>query len=355
MTHPSPTPLGGFERDLDRAALRRLVGDLAARPDLWRSLVRIDAASRRFEQLWRDTHVDVWVISWMHGHDTGFHDHDVSQGAVAVVDGALVEERMVLGGAPLERRHPAGAVFDFDASHVHRMRQDSPRPGGLDPRLLAAAVADGHVRRGAGRDAAARVDLLRGGAAAGGRGRVAGRRYGDAMSVRIATRADITLEAVRRVGMGGRGRRARARGDRAHGRRPRELPRRSSTRASPRIPARSSTARRRRPATARRSRSRAEAQARRPTRLWTAHAFGAPLPERVVRAIVLARLANFVDGHAAVRAEVASAVAAHARRRAAAGGPRPGQRRRRARSSRSAGSSTTSARASTCSRRSAWR
>src|SRR3954451_6500677 len=53
-----------------------------------------------------------------------------------------------------------------------------------------------------------------------------------------------------------------------------------------------------------------EAQARRPTRLWTAHAFGAPLPDRVVRAIVLARLANFVDGHAAVRSEVASAVAA---------------------------------------------
>jgi histidine ammonia-lyase len=52
----------------------------------------------------------------------------------------------------------------------------------------------------------------------------------------------------------------------------------------------------------------AEAQARRPTRLWTAHAFGAPLPERVVRAIVLARLANFVDGHAAVRSEVAGAV-----------------------------------------------
>ena len=39
-----------------------------------------------------------------------------------------------------------------------------------------------------------------------------------------------------------------------------------------------------------------EAQARRPTRLWTAHAFGEPLPDRVVRAIVLARLANFVEG-----------------------------------------------------------
>jgi histidine ammonia-lyase len=54
----------------------------------------------------------------------------------------------------------------------------------------------------------------------------------------------------------------------------------------------------------------ADAQARRPTRLWTAHAFGDPLPERVVRAIVLARLANFVGGHAAVRSDVARAVVA---------------------------------------------
>src|SRR5262245_29008910 len=53
-----------------------------------------------------------------------------------------------------------------------------------------------------------------------------------------------------------------------------------------------------------------EAQARRPTRLWTAPSFGDPLPERVVRAIVLARLANFVEGHAAVRGAVASSVAA---------------------------------------------
>jgi cysteine dioxygenase type I len=125
---PSLVPLLGFERDLDREALRRLVADLAARPELWRTLVAFDAERRRFEQLWRDEHVDVWVISWMHGHDTGFHDHDVSQGAVAVVAGAILEERLVLGGSPLERHHRAGTVFDFDAAHVHRMRQDSPEP-----------------------------------------------------------------------------------------------------------------------------------------------------------------------------------------------------------------------------------
>jgi histidine ammonia-lyase len=53
----------------------------------------------------------------------------------------------------------------------------------------------------------------------------------------------------------------------------------------------------------------AEAAARRPSRLWTALSFGEPLPERVVRAIVLARLANLVDGHAAARARLAQTVA----------------------------------------------
>jgi histidine ammonia-lyase len=53
-----------------------------------------------------------------------------------------------------------------------------------------------------------------------------------------------------------------------------------------------------------------EAAAERPTRLWTAASFGEPLPERVVRGIVLARLANFVEGHATARSEVGRAIAA---------------------------------------------
>jgi histidine ammonia-lyase len=48
----------------------------------------------------------------------------------------------------------------------------------------------------------------------------------------------------------------------------------------------------------------------RPSRLWTAASFGDPLPGRVVRGIILARLANFIEGNAAARSEVADAVAA---------------------------------------------
>ena len=144
-----------FDHDLDRDELRRLVRDIAAEPDLWTSLVRHDAEHRRFEQLWRDEHVDVWVISWTNGSDTGFHDHDVSRGAVAVVEGEVIEERLVLGGAPRELHHRAGDVFDFDASHVHRMRQDCAAPAvsihAYSPPLWRMGAylveADGTLRR----------------------------------------------------------------------------------------------------------------------------------------------------------------------------------------------------------------
>jgi len=121
-TVPRSTTL---QRDLDVGELRDLVGRIAADPGQWRPLVHSDTPERHFEQLWRDDHVDIWVITWASGNDTGFHDHDVSRGAVAVVEGEIIEERLVVGGAPRQLRHRAGETFDFDASHVHRMRHDA--------------------------------------------------------------------------------------------------------------------------------------------------------------------------------------------------------------------------------------
>ena len=124
-TIPRHSPL---HHDLDLAELRDLVSAIAADPLQWRPLARSDTAERQFAQLWRDDHVDVWVISWASGNDTGFHDHDVSRGAVAVVEGEIVEERLVVGGPARVLRHRAGDTFDFDASHVHRMHQDAATP-----------------------------------------------------------------------------------------------------------------------------------------------------------------------------------------------------------------------------------
>jgi predicted metal-dependent enzyme (double-stranded beta helix superfamily) len=117
-----------FDHDLDLPSLRRLVSRIAADPAAWRQLVNLDADHRHYAQLWRDDHLDVWVISWMNGHDTGFHDHDLSGGAVAVVEGELVEERLAIGGPPRRHRYGAGTSFHFDASHVHRMHQAGSGP-----------------------------------------------------------------------------------------------------------------------------------------------------------------------------------------------------------------------------------
>ncbi|HEX6620200.1 MAG TPA: cysteine dioxygenase family protein [Solirubrobacteraceae bacterium] len=117
-------PGAPWERDLEVCELREVVARIAADPASWRPLVHADTAAHHFEQLWLDDHVGAWVITWARGNDTGFHDHDVSCGAVAVVLGAIVEERLVVGGPPQQLPRRAGEAFGFDASHVHRMRKD---------------------------------------------------------------------------------------------------------------------------------------------------------------------------------------------------------------------------------------
>jgi histidine ammonia-lyase len=129
------------------------------------------------------------------------------------------------------------------------------------------------------------------------------------MGVPVSTRADITLDAVRRVAWEGEAvelaPEALARMDRCHAAFRAYVDARVAEDPGALIYG-TTTA----PGDGAAVALTAEAQARRPTRLWTAHAFGEPLPERVARAIVLARLANFVEGHAAARGSLAQAVAA---------------------------------------------
>ena len=107
--------------ELSRPELARLVRDLAADESRWRHLVRHVPDRRTYEQVMYDGRVGVWLICWMDDHDTGFHDHDVSAGAVAVVEGRLREERLTVGGQPSWRVYGPGEAFDFAASDIHRM------------------------------------------------------------------------------------------------------------------------------------------------------------------------------------------------------------------------------------------
>jgi len=136
-----PRPRG---RDLSPHELEAFVRELAERPELWIECVKHDITQRVYEQLHDDSHLTAWLICWMDDHDTGFHDHDVSAGAVAVVSGAVREERLTIGGAPASRRSVAGDSFHFAAADIHRVRH-----AGADPAVTLHVYSPPLLRMGA--------------------------------------------------------------------------------------------------------------------------------------------------------------------------------------------------------------
>jgi hypothetical protein len=136
-----PRPRG---RDLSGPELETFVADLAERPELWIDLVKHDTTQRVYEELLWDEHVTAWLICWMDEHDTGFHDHDVSSGAVAVVSGAVREERLAIEGPLRAGVFRAGASFHFSAADIHRVSH-----AGSDPAVTLHVYSPPLLRMGA--------------------------------------------------------------------------------------------------------------------------------------------------------------------------------------------------------------
>ena len=101
---------------------------LAVRPELWRPYVRHDPHQRLFHRLSDDAHVTVWLICWMPGHDTGFHDHDGSAGAVSVLEGHVREERLRWAQEPVSAVYGPGEVLEFGPADIHRLRHEGTEP-----------------------------------------------------------------------------------------------------------------------------------------------------------------------------------------------------------------------------------
>src|SRR2546423_2333199 len=113
---------------MERIELRNLVGRLAANAERWAPLVRHDPGRRTFEPVLDLPEVEGWLICWMPGHDTGFHDHDLSSGAVTVVSGSVREERLHVGEPMTAAVYGAGETFDFSASDIHRVTHAGASP-----------------------------------------------------------------------------------------------------------------------------------------------------------------------------------------------------------------------------------
>ena len=111
------------------AELAGIARRVAAQPDTWRSLVRFDAARRWYVRLESSDEHEVWLLTWLAGQHTGFHDHGQSAGAFIVASGSLTERRASAGKPrATSRRLRSGAVRSFGPQYVHDVRNDSTEP-----------------------------------------------------------------------------------------------------------------------------------------------------------------------------------------------------------------------------------
>jgi mannose-6-phosphate isomerase-like protein (cupin superfamily) len=116
-------------RALGPARLGELVAGFAAAADDWRHLVRFEPGRRWYQRLYLADDHEVWLLSWLPGQETGFHDHGDAAGAFAVADGELQERAAAVGRPWIRSRQiPAGRCRSFGSRHVHDVRNVSARP-----------------------------------------------------------------------------------------------------------------------------------------------------------------------------------------------------------------------------------
>src|SRR6478736_6990574 len=113
---------------LSEEQLETLVNRIAARPDLLQPLIVVDRERRRYELLYDDDQVDIWVLSWMPGQKTGFHDHDRSSVALICAQGELDEGSLALGASAEPVRMAPGVVRTGPGGYIHSVAHVGGEP-----------------------------------------------------------------------------------------------------------------------------------------------------------------------------------------------------------------------------------
>jgi predicted metal-dependent enzyme (double-stranded beta helix superfamily) len=112
----------------DAGRLRAVIGEALLDRKRWRHLVRHEHSDRVCELLHVSASVELWLVCWAHGHDTGFHDHDRSAAEIAVVSGAIREQRLVLRDEPISATHEQGAWVTVPSGDIHRVTHAAGTP-----------------------------------------------------------------------------------------------------------------------------------------------------------------------------------------------------------------------------------
>jgi predicted metal-dependent enzyme (double-stranded beta helix superfamily) len=100
-----------------------------ARPDSWGGLVHFNPGRRWYRRLELADDHEVWLLSWLPGQGTGFHDHGRAAGAFAVARGQVRERTVPAGHVRIRQRTVAhGSIRSFGPRYVHDVANASAEP-----------------------------------------------------------------------------------------------------------------------------------------------------------------------------------------------------------------------------------
>ena len=80
--------------------LVEIATSLAKQQALWEPLVSYDPVARYYVRLAREHEFEAWLLTWLPGQGTAWHDHGGSAGAFITLRGVLTERHAEVGDGP---------------------------------------------------------------------------------------------------------------------------------------------------------------------------------------------------------------------------------------------------------------
>ena len=117
------------DRVLSPVECERIAAEITAR-GLWRGieLTPTESHTRAYALLYEDERMEMWLLSWLPCHSTGFHDHGESNVGFCVAQGAIVEQKLRFAepaqGVTLEPGDTRAAGSDY----IHSLEWQAGSP-----------------------------------------------------------------------------------------------------------------------------------------------------------------------------------------------------------------------------------
>ncbi|HEX6383008.1 MAG TPA: cysteine dioxygenase family protein, partial [Acidimicrobiia bacterium] len=157
---------------LTAGRLSDIARELADSPETWWPHVRRDSGKRWYVSLLEENDFEAWLLGWPEGEGIELHDHGSSSGAIAVLEGTLLETYIEASdwvrpsGRLCHRQLPKGALVSFEPDHIHDVVNGGARQAlsihVYSPRLRSMTFYENRPDRGlaAVRTEVARPDLV---------------------------------------------------------------------------------------------------------------------------------------------------------------------------------------------------